>query len=161
MITELAKPNTSGRFASLMELYENNYMLVRLLMPNLRHFSADCYVSRVAGCLDLELSQIEHNRYTTTFNLTYRFSQPGRSAREPDLTIRLYHDARACEVISGLINSRRSDQRRVRNLDESRRLNRFLHKWIRYCLHQGHSFTSAAESSFVGKDGNAASLTQA
>ena len=143
-----------------MELYENNYMLVRLLAPELRQFSEDCYLSRVAGCLDLELSQIEHNRYTSTFNLTYRFNQPGRSAREPDLTIRLYHDARACEVISGLINSRRSDQRRVRNLDESRRLNRFLYKWIRYCLHQGHAFCGANAIDSVDADGKVPSLTK-
>jgi len=147
LIIELDKPRTSGRFASLMELYENNYMLIRLLAPDLRHFQSDTYISRVEGCLDLELSQIEHNRYTTTFNLTYRFRQPGRAPKEPDLTIRLYHDARACEVVSGLISSRRGEQRRVRQLDESRRLNRFLFKWLRYCLRQGHGFTSGMGTS--------------
>jgi len=146
LIIELDKPRNSGRFASLMELYENNYMLVRLLAPELRQLREERYVSKVQGCLDLELSQIEHHRYTTTFNLTYRFRQPGRAPREPDLSVRLYHDARACEVVSGLISSRRSEQRRVRKLDESRRLNRFLYKWLRYCLYQGHGFSENVPS---------------
>lgn len=124
-----------------METYENNYMLVRLLVPHLRQLEPGHYVSKVEGCLDLELSQIEHNRYTTTFNLTYRFRQPGRAAREPDLNIRLYHDARTCEVVSGIVNNRKGHRRRVRKLDECRRVNRFLYKWLRYCLRQGHSFS--------------------
>ena len=140
MISELEKRRTSGRFASLMELYENNYILARLLIPGLREAGAGVHISKAPGCLDLELSQIEHQRYTTTFNLTYRFTTPGRSEREPDLTIRLYHDARTCEVVSGLISNRRTVPRRVRQLDESRLLNRFLCKWLRYCLKQGHSF---------------------
>ena len=143
VVVERAKPKTSGRFASLMELYENNYMQLRLLIPQLRALNEGLYVSRVEGCLDLELSQIEQNRYTTTFNLSYRFSQRMRGAREPDLTIRLYHDARTCEVVTGLIRTGRSDQRKSRNLDESWRLNRFLHKWVSYCIRQGHGFDGA------------------
>lgn len=127
-----------------MELYENNYILARLLIPQLRDVGPGVYLSKAPGCLDLELSQIEHQRYTTTFKLTYRFTTPGRAPREPDLAIRLYHDARTCEVVSGLLSSKRTSPRRVRQLDESRRLNRFLCKWLRYCLYQGHSFADCA-----------------
>ena len=132
---------TSGRFASLMELYEKNYCLIRLLIPTLRTLSDNVYVSTVSGCLDLELRQIEHSRYTTTFNLTYHFSESHhREEFEPDLTIRLYHDARTCEVVTGLLRTARNDHRRSRNLEESLRLNRFLHRWLTYCIRQGHSF---------------------
>lgn len=140
--TAWVRPQTSGRFASLMELYENNYLLVRLFVPALRSMDEACYVSRVPGCMDLELSQIEHNRYTTTFNLTYRFTSTDRKSCEPDLTIRIYHDARTCEVVTGIIGTRRTEHRRVRNLDESWRMNRFLYKWLRYCMYQGHQFTT-------------------
>ena len=133
-----------------MDLYEQNYMMVRVLAPELRSMqgtgaggsSADqpIYVSKVAGCLDLELSQIEHSKYTTTFNLTYRFSADHRNPREPDMTIRLYHDARTCEVMSGLLQGLKHGPMRRRDLDEGYSINRFLYKWMRYCLKQGHSF---------------------
>lgn len=154
---------TTGRFASLMELYETNYMLVRLLAPSLRHMhsvgaleqgatdgvDADVsrsdsnqwkYVSVVPGCLNLELGAIEQEKYTTTFNLTYRFESDERNPREPDLTVRIYHDARTCEVMSGLLQGTRHGPLRTRDLDEGYRLNRFLQKWVGYCLRQGHSF---------------------
>lgn len=124
-----------------MELYENNYMQVRVFMPTLRGMPDGRYISHVPGCMDLELSQIDHSRYTSTFNLTYRFTSADRNPCEPDLTIRIYHDARTCEVVTGIIGARRTDDRKVRNLDESWRMNRFLHKWIRYCMLQGHDFS--------------------
>lgn len=139
-------------------------MLVRLLIPQLRDLpdaSGKCapgkktlfsetsekasekklvYVSTVEGCLDLELTVIEHSKYTTTFNLTYHFSNDLRNPREPDLTIRIYHDARTCEVMSGLLQGMKHGPLRRRDLHEGYRLNRFLSKWLRYCLRQGHSF---------------------
>jgi len=152
--TTLLRPRTSGRFNSLMELYENNYMLIRLLAPGLRKFSEKQYVSRPEGLLPLELSHIEHNRYTTTFKLTYLFgTKEGQMIgendsaeplqRKPDLTVRLYHDARTCEVMSGLIPSNKVEMRRTRDLDDGYRLNRFLHKWVSYCLRQGHGFEAS------------------
>jgi len=110
--TKVLRPKTTGRFNSLMEL------------------------------LPLELSAIEHSRFTTTFKLTYLFSSTSRHDREPDLTIRLYHDARTCEVMSGLIPAGRSVSRRTRDLDDGYRLNRFLNKWVSYCLRQGHGFAA-------------------
>jgi len=138
--TTVLRPKTSGRFNSLMELYENNYILIRLLAPGLRTYSKKVYLSQPDGVLPLELSDIEHNKYTTTFKLTYLFSGNTRQRRAPDLTIRLYHDACTCEVMSGLIPSRRLELRRTRDLDDGYRLNRFLHKWMSYCLRQGHAF---------------------
>jgi uncharacterized protein YqiB (DUF1249 family) len=138
--TTLLRPKTTDRFSSLMDLYEQNYILMRLLAPGLRHYQNSVYLSEPEGVLPLELSAIEHNRYTTTFKLTYLFSDSLRSRREPNLTIRLYHDARTCEVMSGLIPSRKLELRRTRDLTDGYRLNRFLNKWTSYCLRQGHGF---------------------
>lgn len=149
--TMLLRPKTTGRFNSLMELYEKNYMLIRLLAPELKSLDAHAYVSRPEGLLPLELSCIEHNRYTTTFKLTYLFSTTSRHDREPDLTIRLYHDARTCEVMSGLIPSMRTESRRTRDLTDGYRLNRFLHKWVSYCLRQGHSFGTVGQEASSAK----------
>jgi len=117
-------------------------MLIRLLAPGLREYHQKTYLSQPDKLLPLELSAIEHNRFTTTFKLTYLFSSASRHDREPDLTIRLYHDARTCEVMSGLIPSGRTESRRTRDLDNGYRLNRFLNKWVRYCLRQGHGFAT-------------------
>lgn len=146
------QPTTSGRFSALMELYEQNYILIRLLAPELRNMQSHLttssgdrpvvHVSQVEGCLDLEISRVEHNKYTTTFNLTYRFKSDARRPREPDLMIRLYHDARTCEVMSGLLQGLEHGPQRRRDLDQGYRINRFLFKWSRYCLKQGHSFSS-------------------
>jgi uncharacterized protein YqiB (DUF1249 family) len=132
-----------------MDLYEQNYLLMRLLAPELRHMGTGSFASRVPGAMVLELSDLAHSRYTSTFRLTYRFSGSGvrgRNDREPDLAIRLYHDARSCEVMSGLMPEGRFEVRRRRDLDEGRRLNRFLYKWLSYCLRQGHSFSNQSDA---------------
>lgn len=141
--TLLHKPRNSGRFASLMDLYEQNYLLMRLLAPELRTMASGNYVSHAPCGMPLELQEVRHSRYTTTFKLTYRFSNSGklRKLYEPDLDIRLYHDARSCEVMSGLLPEGRLQVRRQRDLVEGWRLNRFLNKWLSYCLRQGHGFT--------------------
>lgn len=126
-----------------MDLYERNYMLVRLLAPELRSMEAGCFVSEAKDMPALELRDISHSRYTSTFKLTYHFaeSKSGRKPYEPDLFIRLYHDARSCEVMSGLLPEGRFTERRTRDLEEGQRLNHFLHKWLGYCLRQGHTFS--------------------
>jgi len=131
---------TSARFCSLMELYEQNYLQLRLLLPSLR--SGECYslVSCVPGCLDLYMQLTEQSRYTSTLRLTYRFVAGGRASLEPDLYIRIYHDARTAEVMSGLLNGKRYGQRQSRSLVGSWEPNRFLYKWLRYLLHRGHRF---------------------
>ena len=154
----LIRPKTSGRFSSLMDLYEQNYMLARVLIPELRDMQGGVFRSRVEGCMTLELSEIAHARYTSTFNLTYRFSSELRFAKEPDLMLRLYHDARTCEVMSGLLPSRTNEDRRVRDLSNGYRLNRFVGKWLSYCGRQGHSFKGCTAEAEEGATSSDASL---
>lgn len=130
----------SSRFASLMELYEQNYLLTRLLAPDLKKLAAGEYVSRADACLPLYLSVLEKERYTTTICLSYRFKDRLPYPKQPNLTIRIYHDASTTEAMSGLIHGQRYTQRNVRRLHESWKLNHFLYKWLRYCVHRGHSF---------------------
>ena len=135
---------TSGRFGNLMELYEQNYLQLRLLVPDLKHGELATHVSRVEGCLPVYLQLMEQSPYTTTLRLTYRFigtnGRSMRAAAEPDLMLRVYHDARTAEVVSGLIHGQAHVQRQTRGLDNSWRLNRFLYKWVRYLHHRGHQF---------------------
>lgn len=128
-----------------MELYETNYILFRRLCPELDRLTPSA-VSIAEGALDLHLRIVERSRYTTTVKLTYHFeNDKGRSIPEPDLRLRIYHDARQVEVLRS--SARRSiDSSGIEApLDESElaakwKLNRFLYKWLRYCLYQKHRF---------------------
>lgn len=131
-----------GTFAGLMDLYERNYILVRRLIRTLPA-EHGARVSRVRDGLDLHMSLVERHRYTTDLLLTYRFIRDDGEHLEPELHIRVYHDARVAEVLAAHL--RRSPAFRFISdgpvdLAARWRVNRFLFKWLGYCLHQGHAF---------------------
>lgn len=152
----------SQTFAGLMELYEANYIQLRRLCPGLGQLSrVGC--SRVEGALDLHLHLIERCKYTTTIGLTYHFQDSlERIKPEPNLKVRVYHDARQAEVLSR--SSRRSGievkacglSRKNSELSVRWSLNRFLYKWLGYCYYQGHRFAQQQVESqwtpLAGKD---------
>src|SRR5579885_1238911 len=85
-------------FAGLMTLYEANHVRLKQLLGPLRQVPQDA-VSRSAGDLSLYLSVLERSRYTTVMKLTYWFDAPGGREADPDLTVRVYHDARLAEAV--------------------------------------------------------------
>ena len=124
-------------FASLMNLYEYNYLRLKRIAPDLA--IADRMISVSPGHLDLYLDVTERCRFTTMVRLTYRFEEAGQQILQPDMHIKIYHDARSAEVLDRL--DRR--HRRVysgETLLEKWRLNRFLYKWLGYCIYQNHYF---------------------
>jgi len=127
----------------LMALYEENYIRLRTLAPRLADMPGQA-VSRVDGCVDLHLDIRERARYTTTLNLTWLFTDGGVQRREPDLTVRLCHDARTAEVLELSLRTRLAQRGARRTLAICWQRNRFLHKWLAYCLRRGHSFDQAA-----------------
>jgi len=131
-------------FAGLMELYECNYIRLRNLVPDL-DVMPDQVCSRIEGVLDLHLRVVERCKFTTTLNLTYLFHDDEGSFPAPDMQVRMYHDAQVAEVIScgRRRGKRHASYNRMFNrytLDEKWRMNRFLQKWLGYCLMQGHRF---------------------
>jgi len=124
-------------FAGLMELYEQNYLRLRNLAPDLK--VADEMISSVPGHQDLYLSISQRCRYTTMLRLTYRFEDEGEVLFEPDLHLKVYHDARVIEVQQ--FTSRAYGPLYIADMIEQKWLmNRFLFKWLGYCLHQDHYF---------------------
>ncbi len=124
-------------FSGLMDLYEQNYLRLRKLAPDLS--VADQMISSVAGHTDLYLSVRERCKYTTMLSMTYRFGEPGDYVFEPDLHLRVYHDARVVEV--ELFHQRKHGW--VFNgysLQHKWVMNRFLYKWFGFCVYQGHFF---------------------
>ncbi len=131
-------------FAGLMEIYECNYIRIRNLVPDI-DVMPDVVISRIDGVLDLQLRVIERCKFTTTFNLTYHFTDSHGRFPAPDMQVRMYHDAQVAEVIScgrrrGLRHALYNRMFHRYTLVEKWRMNRFLQKWLGYCLMQGHRF---------------------
>jgi len=151
--------------AGLISMYEANFARLMRLAPELETMQGTS-VSRVSGALDLYLSVVERSPYTTTVVLTYRFEDGGSDSAgdrvyEPQARIRVYHDVRAVELIGHARRAparrrapRRAGERihvRLPELERKWELNRFLQKWLGFCLRQGHLFlrctTTAVELS--------------
>lgn len=133
-----------GDFVSLMTLYESNYVRLRKLVPEL-HTINGALTSTVTGDCPLHLRIEERGPYTTTFTLTYLFETLAGQIADPDLQVRVYHDARVAEVLScarwhrhEVLASIKSDlycqlgDRWLRNV--------MLNKWLDYCVERGHRF---------------------
>jgi hypothetical protein len=125
-----------------MILCEENYVLLSRLVPGLAS-RRGLMVSRVVGGVDLHLSIEDQSPYTTKIRMTHVFSggEPDRpgSRPEPDVLLRVYHDARQVEVLDLRQTALpvKADYRPPA-LDAKWRANLFLAKWLAYCLHQGH-----------------------
>lgn len=123
----------------LMALYEENYIRLRRLVPRMPA-AGESRISRVSGCIDLHLEVVERAPYTTTLRLTYRFTDTDRTRREPDLLLRMQHDARTAEAMNIHLPRGRYRFEARRTLHQCWERNRFLHRWLGYCLYRGHRF---------------------
>ncbi len=131
-------------FSGLMDLYEINYGLLNRLVPHLHTIDA-AVVSSVPESPDLYLMVEERCRFTTTLRLTYYFASPeGAPVADPDLQIRLYHDAGQAEAMAcrhrGFMPLQSSSGVRLSALECKWDSNLFLEKWLRYSLSLGHRF---------------------
>jgi len=136
-------------FAGLMALYESNWHRLHALVPALARLRG-VHVSRVYSDCDVHLAVIERSRYTTTLRLTYVFDdeQEGAGARplrDPDIVVRVYHDARQVEAMRCAREHRHAVLRRIAashaELDRRWARNVLLGKWLEYLLDSGHLFT--------------------
>lgn len=140
----LPRPTQPGSFTALMHLYESNYVRLRWLLEDVRAL-AEAQCSRVAGDLPLYLDVLERCRYTTTIRLTYFFADDRGRVADPDLTIRVYHDAGLAEAMACRRTHlhhalRQFDTAPGDELNRRWARNSMLNKWLEYCYDQGHRF---------------------
>lgn len=143
-----------GSFTGLMTLYESNFIKLASLIESL---SAQPYCKlgesvSVTPCdCDLHLRPVAAERYTTTIKLTYWFDgTEGERVADPDLMVRVYHDARLAEAVRGTDNHRHHKLQELAaqdsgglhslELDRRWRNNIMLNKWLDYLLDMGHRF---------------------
>jgi uncharacterized protein YqiB (DUF1249 family) len=139
-----------GTFAGLMTLYESNYIKLGLLASTLE-WAPDAFVSSSARDNDLYAEILRREPYTTTMRVTYWFQDAGGvSLADPDLVLRIYHDARLVEAVSSGEAHRHAKLRELARsgssaeLDRRWRLNMFLNKWLDYLFEVGHSLNGGA-----------------
>ncbi len=138
-----------GSFTALMTIYESNFIKLTHLSAKLRYRLSTAQplrISRSKQDCDLYLRLLRREAYTTTANLTYWFEQDSAEpVADPDLTLRIYHDARLTEAVSGR-DEHRHPQLQALALAHSVELNRrwrnniLLNKWLDYLLDMGHEF---------------------
>lgn len=131
-----------GDFVSLMTVYESNYLRLRQLIPQLNSLEGS-YISKVAGESPLLLKVQELGPYTSTFLLSYIFDEGYGAILDPDLQVRVYHDAGVAEVLAcarwhrhDVLNAIKSSI--YLNLGDRWLKNMMLNKWLDYCLTRGH-----------------------
>jgi len=134
-----------GTFAGLMTLYESNYIKLGFLTSTFE-WAADAFVSSSARDNDLYAEIVRREPYTTTIHLTYWFQETGGDwLADPDLVLRIYHDARLVEAVRSGDAHRHAKLRELARsgssaeLDRRWRLNMLLNKWLDYLYEVGHS----------------------
>ncbi|MGB0466083.1 MAG: DUF1249 domain-containing protein [Pontibacterium sp.] len=123
---------------------EANYLRLMKLMPDLDECDARRFqLSWPDHQVRLSLIVEERFKYTTSVLVSQQHDHDSPWLEAPELVVRLYHDARAAEVIC---------QRRRKQLagvyaypnklmchpDEKLQLNQYLGEWLGHCLKQGH-----------------------
>ncbi len=137
------KPGLNG----LMALYEQNYLRLTRLIPEWP-IPFEKAVSRTQADRTLHLFVLERTKYTTSIRLTYLFEDEGDTQADPDMELRLFHDASLAEVLACEIHPRRlsfGDFNYTKNsaFDARWARNLFLYKWLDYLLTHGHGFAAA------------------
>lgn len=129
----------------LLSLCEENFDLLQRLAPGLRD-SQGAQISRSVAGVDLHLEVESQSHYTTIARLTYFFpdAETGgetASGADPDVLVRVCHDARQVEVLQLRQTAlpRHADYRPPA-LESKWRINLFFSKWLAYCLEQGYRF---------------------
>jgi uncharacterized protein YqiB (DUF1249 family) len=133
-----------GSFTGLMLIYESNFLKLSNLLGVLDN-EGSRWISRVVGDNDLFVERSLSEAYTTTLRMTYWLAGPdGVEVRDPDLTVRIYHDAGQAEAL----NCRHRHHHRLlkqlaaadSELGRRWQRNMMLNKWLDYLLDRGHGF---------------------
>jgi uncharacterized protein YqiB (DUF1249 family) len=127
-----------------MTIYESNYLKLHQL-ADVDVGTAAARVSHVPNDCELHLDVLRAERYTITLRMTYWFVENGGYVADPDLTVRVYHDARLAEALAARVAHRHRvlqdlDPAHAAELGRRWRVNMLLNKWLDYLLEVGHAF---------------------
>ncbi|HEY1772773.1 MAG TPA: DUF1249 domain-containing protein [Gammaproteobacteria bacterium] len=134
-------------FAGLMTVYESNHTRMKQLLGDLGRVPEHA-VSKSDSDLSLYICVQERSRYTTVMQMTYWFDSAAGNVADPDLSVRIYHDARLVEAVDCAGNPRHAVLRPLwrparSELEQRWTLNILLNKWLEFCLDNRHVFPHA------------------
>ncbi|WP_444958792.1 DUF1249 domain-containing protein [Microbulbifer sp. ZKSA002] len=144
-------PNGNGKAVYRVDLpsyhadCDANYLRLLRLLPELSEREQWRY--QIPGG-SLKLRVVARSRYTTEVSLDAEVNlSESHWLASPNLTARLYHDARMAEVIAvngcGPVGGKGVDiaypNSRMQRADERPQANRFLGEWLEYCLANGRA----------------------
>lgn len=138
-----------GSFSGLMLLYESNFLKLHELVGELDGETSQ-WISRANSDNDLYLERTMAEPYTTTLRMTYWLRDSAeRAIKDPDMTVRIYHDAAQAEAMSCQAGHQHRLLREIQlshagELDRRWRINMMLNKWLDYLLDCGHGFSRSA-----------------
>ena len=143
---------------TLMDMCEGSYGLLMKLAPGLASLSG-IHRSRTEFGPDLHLDVLEQSRHTTLIRLTHSFAAGEAGVSDPDLRLRVYHDARQVEV-EGLNQTALPLDRLYHHpaLEQKWRVNQFLARWLAFCLSQGHGFSTTDAGETQARAGGEATV---
>jgi uncharacterized protein len=137
---------------ALMAICETNYWRLRkLLLPEFPKFtSGDVFLFSLPSPnrIDerrLRLQIVERCPYTTTLELSEIVTDDhvSRWGLSPQLTVRIYHDAKTAEVTSfqqqrNFFGRYEYPNAQMRQQDEKFQLNNLLAEWLHHCIQYGY-----------------------
>ncbi len=140
------KPRYKVNLAQQQALCDANYLRLCKLLPDLDSRDERVFaISGKAGSHRVAIRVLERTRYTTTVLVVHdEDDNAGMShLTAPELSVRLYHDARMAEVIAWqrhrYMKARYEyPNRQMYQSDEKAQFNLFLGEWLNHCLEQGH-----------------------
>lgn len=143
--------NTGARLrnANPMWVYERNFALLTRLVPKLAGGEEGDRALLCGEGERLQLSLLEHHKYTSLIGLQYSLSKDGAYLPDLHMTVRIYYDAQLVEVISYQDLQRILAEYPVQNdrslyRDEKRQANLLLHELLWSLLvAEGRSATGA------------------
>lgn len=135
---------------SLMTLCANNYLLFVKILAD-KQQAGEVREFCIGDSLAYKVTIVEVTRYTSLITFEQQIWQntdldtnpPFANLLKPSMSIRLYHDARAAEVISSQGIRQVKPRYDYPNInmhqeDEKQQINQFLNEWLHLCLYLGH-----------------------
>lgn len=127
-----------------MRMYAQNYRRFLGLMTDLPK-DFNYAISHSDTDFSAHLRVLERHAYTTILQLTYQFAEHEGVVADPDLEIRVYHDAQLLEVTRCGENTHCEFLRCYPIaagplFDRRWAMNRLLSKWLQHLRHHQHTF---------------------
>lgn len=127
---------------SLLHLYEQNYILFRLILPDLPKTSG-WHILKSANRPPAYLHRISLHNYTSEWLLGHYFHHKKPQKFTPNHIIRIYHDARLCEALL-------DKHPPIKQMRQQKKIsNQALHAWLDYLHRNRYQLSEYAQSDSI------------